>query len=180
MQSCSQCTATITGVDLSGMMNLLCHVHSSKHTITIDVDINWFVMNKCKYCDSVKASADKIISIMKSLANCGCVCCPICDPEVRHHTKRASMQRKTSKFFNYAKSVSARYKLIHVTQILSNANNNESETSHLITEKNKLSKLAEKASTINANVSDVVRMLSETVTENYCHLRRGCIKLICS
>ena len=177
LQSGSKCIATIKNITLTGLMALLReqHVTNNEHPnvtvspdttyqVKIDFDVNWLFMSKTKNTDSLKAKVDKTVSIMVSFAKCGCICTPICDPDDRHHSKRASIRRKVDKVLLGIKVRSARYELIEVTQTLLSAPE-DTDRNALETRKGVLSKLARRDINSNDVSHDLIKLLQRTISD---------------
>ena len=144
LQNGVKCLSTIDNIPIAGFMHLLRYYcekndfHSTQPII--DFDMNWLLMNKSKPTDSIKTRVDKVVDILVAFSKCGCVCVPVCDPENRHHSKRASVERRAKNLILDIRVKYARYALAQVNQQLLNGESSPK----LVKEKNDLAKVAKK------------------------------------
>ena len=104
----------------------------------------------------------KIVSILLAFAKCGCICQPICDPEFRHHSKRASIERRANKIILEIKVKYARYALAQVNQSIANGNRSD----ELEDERKALAKIAKKDISCNTITPEMIQLLEKTLGES--------------
>ena len=115
LQSGVKCTSTVSNVSLNSLLNAMREMkkndsESNTNRLCVDFDANWLMINKSRANDSVKQRVDKIYNVLKYFSSCGVECAPVCNPEHRHHSKRASVCRKSDRFVKDISIKSARSK----------------------------------------------------------------------
>ena len=92
----------------------------------IDVDCNWLAF-KLGGGKRPQEAASKVADFLELLRKYGFIVTPICDGELRHHSKRASVERVANNEKNKIKATVARLQLMAVTQQLRADNNMDAE-----------------------------------------------------
>ena len=119
----------------------------------IDVDCNYIACKEGGMKKPEEATI-KTADILVCLANYGFIVTPICDGSIRHHSKRASMERISKGEQNRIKYSVARLQLLATTQQLRDNNNlndqQKQELQNRQTELNKLVSSLENKSNENA------------------------------
>ena len=176
IQNGSKCTANLSNIPLVGLMKVLRHLRSSNTSDShgnanhrsdarpcIDFDMNWLFMSKTKAGDSTKVKVDKVLAIINAFAKCGCVCQPVSDQELRHHTKRASIQRRADRVILEIKVKRARYELAQVNQELMSVHSAGVGDPDLEKKKTELAKVAKRELRDNEVSPDLVHMLKNNI-----------------
>jgi len=168
LDSGSKCGAHIYNVSLAGLLSLFRSTGTESETnnaTSVYIDFNWLYINKTKSSDSIKYRVDKIINIMNIFAKCGCISYPICDPEIRHNTKRAFIYRRAKNLVSDIKIRSARYELQKVTQELMNNDLSIGSKTELIEKQSNLRKLASKNLSSSESINNAIRLLKEALAD---------------
>ena len=121
IDSGSKCTASITDVPVASMLPVIRDggvnsVNDNNQQISIDVDFNYLVCTETRSSDSLKSWAMKAVDMIECMSKCGCIVNHVAYPELRHHSKRASIKRLSNKVISSVKVRGCRFKLNDVTQ----------------------------------------------------------------
>ena len=104
---------------------------------------------------------------MKIFSSCGCVVYPIADPTHHHHSKRASIRRRTEKNLKNVNTTSARHELTQISQNLNMGSFSGNEKESMMKEKERLKKITKKGMhpEYGSMMDNTMSMLSQSIEE---------------
>lgn len=101
--------------------------NESEH-LRLDVDISWIVFKIGANKKPPQEAVTLVCDFLQTLAKYGFVVTPICDGEIRHHSKRASTDRVSKREKDRVKATVSRLQLLNIGQQINNTNDvNEKE-----------------------------------------------------
>jgi hypothetical protein len=116
-------------------------MNENSSDFVIDVDVNWIMMKYSRYSSDLPSKLETTANILNSFARYGFIVQPICDPESRHHSKRASIERRANETVKNIDAMCARFELSTLSQELASAKSLE-EVNELKQKQKTLSKIA--------------------------------------
>ena len=171
-------------MEMTNLMLVLREKNIINKPVSIDFDVNLIVMNMCRSECTIKSKADELMSIMKAFSSCKCVCTPVFDLPHHHHSKRASVERRTKKLFQDVRTTLVRYELTQVSQKLNSGTLDSDEAVKLQSEKDRLTALAKKGvgCDFELSIDGVVKLASSVINIeklNQPNGAGGSIKMLC-
>ena len=155
-----QLTHQITGVTQQELLKILearSHRRDGQDKPTIDVDVSYVyrkLYNKDNY-----SRISYIMSICDVLCKSGSRVVLVCDGSVRHHSKRASVQRQVARYKSKVELYQTRCELMQIIKNISVAKTEE-EKKYLKTEESRLadnsSRLEKKIDNADLDVGDIL------------------------
>ena len=104
-----------------------CGENESEH-LRLDVDISWIVFKIGANKKPPQEAVTLVCDFLQTLAKYGFVVTPICDGEIRHHSKRASTDCVSKREKDRVKATVSRLQLLNIGQQINNTNDvNEKE-----------------------------------------------------
>ena len=166
---------TVTGLTLKALKEISrSRLQEDQHLVCIDVDCSWVGHKLAAKTGNYLQAGVMTAEVLHLLAQSGFVVTPICDPQDRHHSKRASTARITEKEKARLTALCSRYRLTALSQKLVDTTitaDEKEEAEKEITSLNKVVNTAEKkASTCGTIPLSFVEDLELALTAMDAHL----------
>ena len=108
---------TATGLSLKALKEIaLSRASLDERLVKIDVDCSWVAHKLAAKAGHFNTAGETTAEVLHLLAKAGFVVTPICDPNHRHHSKRASVERIARKEKARLTALFSRYELIALSQ----------------------------------------------------------------
>ena len=146
-------TYNIKGLTIRAVKDLIKSVRqiTDRSILKIDVDCNWLAF-KLGANKKPNEAATKVADFLQCLASKGFIVTPICDGQIRHHSKRASTEREADNEKNKINASLARLELLAIThQLRSDIDIDDEERSRLQNKQRDLNRLVTKLETKASN-----------------------------
>ena len=175
LRGASSILFTITGLTLKALKEISrSRLPEDQRLVCIDVDCNWVGHKLAAKTGNYHQAGEMTAEVLYLFAQAGFVVTPICDPQDRHHSKRASTARIVEKEKARLTALCSRYRLTALSQKLLSTNitaDEKEEAEKEIVSLNKVVKTAEKkASTGGTLPSSFVEDLELALAAMDAHL----------
>ena len=166
-----KCTTSITDVPVDSLLSVIRDggansVNRNTKQISIGIEFNYLVCAETRSSNSLKIWAMKVVDLIECLPKCGYVANHIANPELRHHSKRASTKRRSEKIISSSKIRVDRFKINDAIQRSLHSNLTDKNRSLLSAKKGALEKSAKTKIDSEVSIMDVTRLAQTIINES--------------